>query len=74
MIPLSPESMRGIWRALEGWEFGSTHGAFVGLDVWDEEDADDGRGSVKERVRESMRIQARGAGWVGEFGLGEEWP
>ena len=73
MIPLSPESMRGIWRALEGWEFGSTHGAFVGLDVWDEDDAD-GRGGVKERVRESMRIQARGAGWVGEFGLGEEWP
>ena len=27
---------------------------------------------VKERVRESMRIQARGEGWQGM--LGEEWP
>ena len=73
MIPLSPNAMRGIWRAVEGWEFGSTHGAFVGLDVWDG-DGDGGRGTVKERIRESMRIQARGAGWVGSFDLGEEWP
>lgn len=70
MIPLSPDAMRGIWKALEPWEFGSTHGAFVGLNVGDE----DGGGMVKERIRESMQIQARGAGWVGEFGLGEEWP
>jgi hypothetical protein len=54
---------------LEGWEFGSTHGAFVGLDV---SDGDGGERSVKERVRESMRIQAKGEGW--ESALGEEWP
>jgi hypothetical protein len=61
--------MRKMWKALEGWEFGSTHGAFVGLDV---RDGDGGEISVKERVRESMRIQARGEGWEGT--LGEEWP
>ena len=73
MIPLAPDDIRGIWRALEGWEFGSTHGAFVGLDVEDDL-REGGGGRVKERVRESMRIQARGMGWVGEYGLGEEWP
>jgi hypothetical protein len=69
MIPLPPGEMRKMWKALEGWEFGSTHGAFVGLDV---SDGDGGERSVKERVRESMRIQARGEGWEGS--LGEEWP
>jgi hypothetical protein len=68
MIPLPPGEMRKMWKALEEWEFGSTHGAFVGLDVRD----GDGGGSVKERVKESMRIQARGEGWEGS--LGEEWP
>lgn len=70
MIPLGPEAMRGMWKALEPWDFGSTHGAFVGLDVGDE----DGGGRVKDRIRESMRIQARGAGWEGNFALGEGWP
>jgi hypothetical protein len=69
MIPLPPGEMRKMWKALESWEFGSTHGAFVGLDVFD---GDGGERSVKERVRESMRIQARGEGWEGT--LGEEWP
>ena len=55
MIPLPPGEMRKMWKALAGWEFGSTHGAFVGLDV---RDGDGGERSVKERVRESMRIQA----------------
>ena len=73
MIPLAPEAIQGIWKALEPWDFGSTHGAFVGLDV--EDDLEEGGGGrVKERIRESMRIQARGMGWVGEKGLGEEWP
>jgi hypothetical protein len=69
MIPLPPGEMQKMWKALEGWEFGSTHGAFVGLDV---SDGDGGERSVKERIRESMRIQARGEGWEGT--LGEEWP
>lgn len=68
MIPLPPGEMRGMWRALEPWEFSSTHGAFVGTEVRDK----DGGGRVKERVRESMRIQAGGEGWLKT--LGEGWP
>ena len=69
MIPLPPGEMQKMWKALEGWEFGSTHGAFIGMDV---RDGDGGEKGVKDRVRESMRIQARGEGWEGA--LGEEWP
>lgn len=69
MIPLPPAEMQKMWKQLEGFEFGSTHGAFVGLDV---RDGDGGEKSVKERVKESMRIQAWGEGWEGM--LGEGWP
>ena len=69
MIPLPPGEMQKMWKALEGWEFESTHGAFIGMDV---RDGDGGEKGVKERVRDSMRIQARGEGWEGT--LGEEWP
>ncbi|KAM0709174.1 hypothetical protein Q7P35_003210 [Cladosporium inversicolor] len=69
MIPLPPGEMQKMWKAMEEWEFGSTHGAFIGMDV---RDGDGGERSVKERARESMRIQARGEGWEGS--LGEEWP
>lgn len=71
MIPLPPGEMQKMWKALEGWEFGSTHGAFVGLDVHDDLE-DGGGGRVKERVRQSMRIQAKGEGWEGS--LGNDWP
>lgn len=69
MIPLPPVEMQKMWKQLEGFEFGSTHGAFVGLDV---RDGDGGEKRVKERVKESMRIQAWGEGWEGM--LGEGWP
>lgn len=55
MIPLPPDEMLRMWRALEPFEFESTHGAFVGLDVRDEK--------VKKRVLESMKIQVRGEGY-----------
>lgn len=69
MIPLPPDEMMKMWLRLQPWEFGSTHGAFVGMEVRDE----DGGGKVKERVRESMRIQAGGEGWD-QRSLGEGWP
>lgn len=68
MIPLPPGEMQKMWMAMEPWEFGSTHGAFVGMEVRDS----DGGGKVKERVRESMRIQAGGEGWIES--LGDGWP
>ena len=51
MIPLGPDAMLGMWRVLKKYSFGSTHGAFVGLDIIAKD--------VKEWVLESMKIQCR---------------
>jgi glyoxylase-like metal-dependent hydrolase (beta-lactamase superfamily II) len=51
MIPLGPDAIWGMWRVLKRYEFKSTHGAFLGLDI----EAED----VKRRVLESMQIQVR---------------
>lgn len=49
MIPLAPSVLLDMWRVLRPFEFVQTHGAFLGQDVYDV--------NVKERIRESMRIQ-----------------
>lgn len=54
MIPLPPTEIHKMWQALKAYDFESTHGAFVGLDVRDKD--------VKARVLESMKIQARAEG------------
>lgn len=54
-IPLPPEKMLKIWKALKPFEFTSTHGAFVGTDVRGED--------VKQRVLESAKIQVRAEGY-----------
>jgi hypothetical protein len=56
MIPLNPDAILGIWRAIQGYEFEVTYGAFVGMDV---------RGKdVKGRVLESMKIQVSNEGYA----------
>ena len=55
MIPLPPDDIMRIWRAIRPFEFDTTHGAFVGMDVRDKE--------LKRRMLESMKIQVRGEGW-----------
>uniref|UniRef100_A0A0B7JP30 Metallo-beta-lactamase domain-containing protein n=2 Tax=Bionectria ochroleuca TaxID=29856 RepID=A0A0B7JP30_BIOOC len=55
MIPLGPDELARMWGVLGGYEFRSTHGAFLGFDVEDE--------GVKGRVLESMQIQTRFMGW-----------
>lgn len=55
MIPLPPSKILKIWRAIEPFDFVTTHGAFVGTDVRDE--------ALKKRVLESMQIQTHGEGW-----------
>ena len=55
MIPLPPSDILQIWRAIEPYDFNTTHGAFIGTDVRDQ--------NLKKRVLESMRIQTRGEGW-----------
>ena len=52
-----------MWRAIKPFEFDTTHGAFVGMDVRD--------GALKGRLLESMRIQVRGEGWGEHEMLGE---
>jgi len=53
-IPLSAAEMGRMWNILKSHDFRSTHGAFEGTDI---EDRD-----IKERVLESMQIQARSMG------------
>ena len=55
MIPLPPNEILKIWKAIEPFDFDTTHGAFVGMDVRD--------GELKRRMLESMQIQTRGEGW-----------
>ena len=54
-IPLPPAEILKIWQAVRLYDFDTTHGAFMGMDVRDEK--------LKERLLESMKIQVRGEGW-----------
>ncbi|KAF4988986.1 hypothetical protein FGRMN_9422 [Fusarium graminum] len=54
-IPLGVEDMLRMWRVLRHVEFTATHGGFAGMDIEHEK--------VKQRVLDSMRIQA---GFTGE--------
>ncbi|KAA8899956.1 beta-lactamase-like protein [Sphaerosporella brunnea] len=55
MIPMPPQDVASIVKALEPWEFDSTHGAFNGMDVV--------RRDVKKRVLESARIALAAMGY-----------
>lgn len=61
MIPLKPNQIVKIWDVLKDYNFTSTHGAFVGVDVCDGYGGSER--SVKGRVLDSMQIQLRGMGW-----------
>jgi glyoxylase-like metal-dependent hydrolase (beta-lactamase superfamily II) len=70
MIPLSPDTIARMWMVLKNHEFKSTHGAFVGTEVWD---ASGGSSAgVKRRVLESMQIQVQMMGWTTHAFLKEE--
>jgi hypothetical protein len=56
MIPLSPDAVWGIWKAVKGFEFWSTYGGFPGQDIR-------GEGDLRRRVLQSMQI------WVSRLGL-----
>ena len=55
MIPLPPDEILKIWKAIRPFDFDTTHGAFLGMDVRDRD--------LKRRMLESMQIQVRGEGW-----------
>ncbi|KAK5005711.1 hypothetical protein LTR28_007372 [Elasticomyces elasticus] len=65
MLSLPPTEMHKMWRALKPFDFTSTHGAFLGLDVRDVK--------VKGRVLESMKIQTTHEGYEKHELLDETW-
>lgn len=64
-IPLSPDEIATMWSVLQKHSFRSTHGAFVGTEIF----ADD----IKGRVLESMKIQCRYSGHGSHAILHEAW-
>ncbi|KAK8073117.1 beta-lactamase-like protein [Apiospora saccharicola] len=56
MIPLPPDELVRMWGILKKHEFRSTHGAFLGTDVVENE------ARMKRRVLDSMQIQIRHMG------------
>ncbi len=64
-IPLSPDEIATMWSVLQKHSFRSTHGAFVGTEIF----ADD----IKSRVLESMKIQCRYSGHGSHAILHEAW-
>jgi len=55
MIPLSPSAIHKIWKAVEPFDFETTHGGFSGQDIR--------ANGLKRRVLESMKI------WTGKAGF-----
>lgn len=62
-IPLNPSAIHGIWKAIQDpkYDFDTTMGAFVGMDVRSKGPDD----HVKRRVLDSMKIVVRSMGWEG---------
>lgn len=56
MIPLPPHEVLRMWKILKKYTFRSTHGVLLGHDLIDDD--------VKQRVLESMVIQARASGYT----------
>lgn len=50
MIPLPPEKIHGIWKALKPFEFDTTYGGFPGQNVT--------RPDLKAQVLESMKVSS----------------
>ncbi|KAI0422625.1 beta-lactamase-like protein [Xylaria grammica] len=65
MIPLAPDAIIHMWVILKNYEFGSTHGAFPGLDIVKTP------AEMKQRLLESMQIQIRYSGH-GAYAILEE--
>lgn len=55
-IPLPADEIHRMWGILKAYEFRSTHGILVGMDIEDDK--------VKSRVLDSMKIQTRAMGNV----------
>jgi hypothetical protein len=58
MIPLPPDTIHEMWKAVKPYDFTVTHGLFPfpGWDIRDDH--------VKQSVLESMKIQVRNQGFA----------
>ncbi|KAI0466213.1 beta-lactamase-like protein [Xylaria cf. heliscus] len=65
MIPLAPDALQHMWAILKNYEFGSTHGAFPGMDIVKTPE------EMRRRVLESMQIQIKHSGHGGHTMLKE---
>lgn len=54
-IPLPPDEVHKIWKAVAGLDFEDTHGAFRGRDT---------RGNSKKRMLESAQLIVRSMGYL----------
>jgi hypothetical protein len=68
-IPLDPEKIVHIWRAIKPYRFTATFGVFQGSHVAEKPGQ---RMSLKERVLESAKIQIRAMGWTEHEFLAEK--
>jgi len=64
MIPLPPDTIHDMWKAVKPYDFTVTHGLFQGWTIADE--------NVKQSVLESMKIQVRKQGFAEHALLDEE--
>ncbi|KAG9527335.1 metallo-beta-lactamase family protein, partial [Aureobasidium melanogenum] len=64
MIPLPPDTIYNMWKAVKPYDFTATHGLFTGWDIKDD--------NVKRSVLESMKIQVRNQGFAEHALLDEE--
>ncbi|THV89752.1 hypothetical protein D6D27_06266 [Aureobasidium pullulans] len=64
MIPLPPDTILEMWKAIKPYDFTATHGLFPGWDIRDE--------NVKKSVLDSMKIQVRNQGFASHALLDEE--
>ncbi|RMJ22335.1 metallo-beta-lactamase [Aspergillus sp. HF37] len=55
MIPLPPDEVHNIWKAVKQADFDDAHGAFVGMDA---------RGNAKQRMLASAQIFVRAMGYL----------
>ncbi|CAJ2499679.1 Uu.00g025320.m01.CDS01 [Anthostomella pinea] len=57
MIPLAPDELERMWNILKKYEFRSSHGAFLNVDIVKSE------AEMKQRLLESMQIQIKYSGY-----------
>ena len=53
-----------MWEAIKPFDFDTTHGAFIGMDIRDKD--------LKARLLESMKIQVRSEGYENHEIMDEE--